>query len=231
MDVRIAAVPANIKCKAACLVGIDRAVFDHYVAVVVRQRIGGRVIGVVQRQRHAVQRQVAVVLNQHLRLLGVDRAVLEGDLVVLQQLERLRLRTRAADHRAVHRVDVAVEVHRHAGRELALRRLDTVAAAVRQHRDGVTVHSRRKRGFQTLVLRLADLSNTFSNHVGIVILGVVIGIRHYIIAFCQVFGVDNVCSFKDTTSYIARRIVRVQFTCGIKSTAANRNSSRSTRGV
>ena len=155
---RIARVPANVERKPAGRVRVDRRVVDHDLAVVVAQRVRRGVVRVVQRQLHPLQRQVAVVLDQHLRVLGVDCPVLERDLVVLQQLECLRLRPRRADQRAVHRVREAREVNRQTLRaELALRRLQPVARAAGQQRDRVAVHRRVPRRLQRAVLRAADL--------------------------------------------------------------------------
>ena len=150
---RIARIPAYVERKAARRIRVDRRVVDHDVAVVVAQRVRRGIVRVVQRQRHPLQRQVAVVLHQHLRLRRINRPVLERDLVVLQQLERLGLRPRRPHHLPVHRVREAREVHRQpAHRELALRNLDPVPGAVRQQRDGVPVHRRRERRFQRRVV-------------------------------------------------------------------------------
>ena len=91
-------------------------------------------------------------MNQDLGLLGADGTILEGDLVVLQQLEAVGLGPSAADGAAVHRVGEAGEVHRQAFSELALRSLDAVAGAALQKLDGLAVLGRRNGLLQRLIL-------------------------------------------------------------------------------
>ena len=161
-DGGVAAVAADVKGEAVCIVRVDRGVLDQSAAVVVGQRVRGRgVFRVVERQRHAVQGQVAVVLDKHSRLLRIDGTILEGDLVVLQQLERLGLGAGGTCQRIlIHSVGFAAEVHREAFRaELALGNADTVAGAVGQHGDGVAVLSSRKGSSQSLVLGSVDLGD------------------------------------------------------------------------
>ena len=160
----IAAVAAHVKGHAAGRVGADGAALHGHVAVVVGQRVRGGVACVVQRQRHALQGQVAVVLNQEQGLLGIDGTILEGDLVVLQQLEGLALGSGAADQLAVHRVGVAVEVHRQAGGgKLALRSNDAVAGAVLQQLDRLAVIGRCNRSLQAGIADLADLGHSLGD--------------------------------------------------------------------
>ena len=156
MHRRIAGVPAHVERKAARRIRVDCRTVNNYIAVVVRQRIGAVVAGIVQRQRHALQHQIAVVLHQDLRLRRVDFTVLERDLIVLQQLESVRFRSRAADRGSIHCVGISRKVHRQAARELALRNHDSVAAAVFQQLDRISVFRRRKGLFKAGVARFTN---------------------------------------------------------------------------
>ena len=152
MHRRIAAVPAHIERIATRRIRVDRRIVDHDIAVIVRQRIGTAVAGIVQRQRHFLQRQIAVVLNQNLRLCRSNCTVLKRDLIVLQQLEAVRFRSRAADRGSIHRVGISRKVHRQAGSELALRHHDSVAAAIAKQSDRSSVFRSRKGLFKAFIL-------------------------------------------------------------------------------
>ena len=154
---RIARIAAHVEGKAARRIRLDRGILDGRIAIIVGQGVGAGIAGIVHRQRHIVQRQVAVILYQHLRLLGGDGAVLEGDVVVLEQLERLGLSARAAHHGPIHCVGMAAEIDRQAFGELALRHLDAVAAGVLQQLHLVAVDRRVHGLLEGLVDGIADL--------------------------------------------------------------------------
>ena len=163
---RIACVPAHIERIAARRIRVDRRIVDHDIAVIVRQRIGAAIAGVVQRQRHAVQRQIAVVLHQDLRLRRRDRSVCKCNLIVLQQLEAVRFRSSAANRGSIHRVSISSKVNRQAGCELALRNLDSVAAAVFQQRDLISVFRRRNCRFKAGVACFTNLRHGLRDRLG-----------------------------------------------------------------
>ena len=170
MHGRIACVPAYVEREAASGVSIDGGVVNHHISVVVGQRVRRSIVRVVQRQRHAVQRQIAVVLDQDLRLRRGDSTILEGDLVVLQQLEAVGLGAGAADCLAVHRVGVAVKVDRQAVGELALRHHDTVARSILQQSNGFAVLGFDNRCLEGGVTDFTDLGNRFADDPDITVL-------------------------------------------------------------
>ena len=165
-DGGVARIAAHVKRKVAfALFRNDGAAVDDNIAVVVGQRVTTAANKLATVERHVVQRQVAVVLDKHQRLLRIDRAVLEGDLVVLLELERLSLCAGRADRLAVHRVGEPAEVDRQTVRlESVGENLDAVAGAVAEQGDGVAVNRSRKRSFQGLVLGVADLGDVLDRH-------------------------------------------------------------------
>ena len=108
---RITGITAYVKCKAARGgVSIDSGVMDTCIAVVVGQGVGAVVRGVVQGQCHAVQTQVAVVLNENLRLLRSNGSVLKRNITVLQKLEAKTLGTVRTNQITIYSVGVSVKV-------------------------------------------------------------------------------------------------------------------------
>ena len=156
VDGGIAAVAAHVEGEATCRVGVDGRAIDDHRAIVVRQRVGAGVAGIVECQRHALEGQVAVVLHQDLSLLGGDGTILEGDLVVLEQLEAVGLRAGRTDRLTIDSIGEAREVDRQACGELSLRGLDAVAGAVGQQGDGFTILSGGEGSLEGLVSHISD---------------------------------------------------------------------------
>ena len=88
-----------------------------------------------------------------------QRAVLNGDLVPLEQLEADILRSSGAHRITVERVGEAAKVKSETGGELALREHDAVAGGVLQQCHGVAILGRRDRRGQRGIVHGADLSN------------------------------------------------------------------------
>ena len=165
-DVERASGPVCRLCR--CLTGCDRAILDQRIAAVVGNRVAGFLAA---DDGHLLERQIRVVLNHYgwcacpiCRFVASDRritiecAVLEGDLVVLIQLEAVARGAGAANENAANRIGVVIEVNNQALiSESALFNYNTIAGAVLKEHDGVAVLGCRKGRCEGLVLGIADL--------------------------------------------------------------------------
>ena len=167
MNRQIATVTAHVEGEAACgRIRIDRGIINDNIAVVVGQGVRTVIAPVVQRQSHAFQRQVAVVLDQKLRFRRCNSTILESNLVVLEQLESVRLGAGAADHGAIHRIGMATKVHRQASAELALRNHNAIARAILKQGDGIAILRRRKGRFEGSIRGGTNLRHGLGNRLG-----------------------------------------------------------------
>ena len=117
----------------AVLLSNNGSILDDHIAAVVGQGVSlvsGQICAV---QHHVLQRQVAVVLDQHLSLGAGDLAVFESNGGILQQLEPLGLRALGADQLAGNIKGKALEVH---GKTAAGGNNNAVAISIFQQLDG-----------------------------------------------------------------------------------------------
>ena len=171
----VVAVAAGVQSKGCTVrtaaARVDGGILDHHVAAVVGHGVHG--VGTAG-DLHPGERQVAVVLDQdggcarptrrviaRHRSIAVDRAVLEGDLVILVELEAVAHGAAGANQLTAHGVGVTGEVDRQAlaGKRAGLDP-DTVAGAIPQQGDGVAVLGSCESLGQRLIGRLTDLRSS-----------------------------------------------------------------------
>lgn len=92
-----------------------------------------------------------------------DAAVLEGDLVVLQELEGVRAGASTADQLATNHIGVAVKVNGHSRISKFIgRHGNTITITTFQQSNGIAVFRRIESRRQGFILRIADLGDFLS---------------------------------------------------------------------